>query len=183
EQEAPFQPWRLLDHGDVLQVLGDAGEDGLPDFAVGDLAAPEHHGAAGLVALFQELADGLGLEAVVVLFRLGPRLHFLELHHRLLLLRLAGLLLRLVLELAVVHDLADWRLGHRRDLDQVEAVLSCFGEGRFEGKASQLFTLGADDSQFTGSDTAVSEAAAAWEPPPLGARTPRRGAARTRPAQ
>src|SRR5438105_4737188 len=155
EQQAALEPGRLLDDGDVLQVLGTAGEDRLTDLAVGDLAPAEHHRAARLVPLFEELADGLRLEPVIVLFGLRTDLHFLELHHRLLLLRLAGFLLRLVLELAVVHDLADRRLRHRRDLDQVEAVFSCFGEGCLEGQDTQLLSLWTDDSKFTGADSAV----------------------------
>src|SRR5204862_6714210 len=122
---------------------------------VRDLAPAEHDRAAGLVALLEELADGLGLEVVVVLFGLGPELHFLELDDRLLLLGLVGLLLRLVLELAVVHDLADRRLRHRRDLDQVEAILCCFGEGYFEGQDTELLSLWTDDSKLTGADSAV----------------------------
>src|SRR5439155_14502226 len=140
EQHPAFEARGLLDDRDVLQLGLDAAQDGLPDLAVRDLTAAEHHGHARLVALGEELADRLRLEGVIVLFRLGTELHFLELHDRLLLLRLARLLLGLVLELAVVHDLADRRLGHGRDLDQVETELLGLGEGGLEGDHSQLLT-------------------------------------------
>jgi len=136
EQQPAFEASRLLDDRDVLQLRLDTAQDGLADLAMGDLAAAEHDRHARLVALGEELADGLGLEGVVVLLGLGPELHFLELDDRLLLLRLVRLLLGLVLELAVVHDLADRRLRHRRDLDQVEAELLGLGESGLEGDHS-----------------------------------------------
>src|SRR5690349_2087313 len=75
EQQPAFEARGLFYHRDVLQILGDAREDGLANLAVRDLAPAEHHRAAGLVPLGEELADGLGLEAVVVLLGLGPELH------------------------------------------------------------------------------------------------------------
>src|SRR5207245_10853913 len=108
-----------------------------------------------VVARPESLTDRLRLEAVCVPVGLATELHSLELHHRLLLLRLARLLPRSVLELAVVHELADWRLRHRRDLDQVEAVFSCCGEGYLEGQDTELLSLWTADSKLTGADSAV----------------------------
>ena len=58
---------------------------------------------------------------------------------------LARLLSGLVLELAVVHDLADRRSGVRSDLDQVEVGLSGDAQGVFDAHDSDLFTAGSDE--------------------------------------
>jgi len=63
------------------------------------------------------------LGAVVVRVDLGPELDLLDDRLGLVLTRLAGLERGLVLELAVVHQLADRRPGGRRDLDQIEVGL------------------------------------------------------------
>ena len=71
----------------------------------------------------QEPHDVTLLGLVVVLVDLGTKLHLLDDHVRLVPTRLTGLLGVLVLELPVVHELADGRLALRRDLDQVEVGL------------------------------------------------------------
>ena len=53
-------------------------------------------------------------------------LDFLDLDDLLLLARLIGPLLRLVLVLAIVEDLADRRISIRLDLDKVEAKIFSF---------------------------------------------------------
>jgi hypothetical protein len=63
----------------------------------------------------------LGL--VVVLVDLGTKLHLLDDHVRLVPTGFTGLLGVLVLELPVVHELADGGLALRGDLDQVEVRL------------------------------------------------------------
>ena len=155
EEEAAFETRRLLHHRDVLEVRLDAAEDVLADLAVGDLAAAEHNRDARLVPFHEELADLADLERIVVLLRLGTELDLLELDHRLLLLRLVRALLLLILVLAVVHDLADWRLGHRRDFDEVEAKLSGLGERGFELEDAELFALGTNHAKLACADTAV----------------------------
>ena len=65
------------------------------------------------------------LELVVVLVDFRPELDFLDLDDLLVLLRFARALLLLALVLAEIHDAADRRNGGRRDLDQVESLLSC----------------------------------------------------------
>jgi hypothetical protein len=52
-----------------------------------------------------------------------------------------GALLFLVLELAVVHDPADRRLGHRRDLDQIDACFLCHLERSPDTHDTELLTF------------------------------------------
>ena len=94
---------------------------------------------------------------VVVVVLLGPRpeLHFLELDHDLLLLGLVLLLLLEVLELAVVHDLADRRLRHRADLDEVDPELLRARQRLLDRKHAELLAVGPDDPHLARLDAAV----------------------------
>ena len=79
---------------------------------------------------FEEAHDVTLLGLVVVRVDLRPELHLLDDGLLLVPARLARLLGGLVLELAVVHDLADRRAGRRRDLDEVEVGLLRRAGGR-----------------------------------------------------
>jgi hypothetical protein len=66
------------------------------------------------------------------------------------------LLFRLpVLELAVIHDPADGRLGRRSDLDQVELLLLGLREGDRDGDDPQLLAVVGDQADFGTVDLAV----------------------------
>ena len=88
----------------------------------------------------------LGL--VVVRVDLGSQLLFLDDGLLLVLARLARLLSRLVLELAVVHDLADRRLGVRGYFDEVEIGVRGDAECIFDAHDAYLFTAGSDQADF-----------------------------------
>ncbi len=68
---------------------------------------------------------------------------------------LLGLLRSLVLELAVVHDLRDRRLGVGRDLDQVEVGLLRESERDLDLDDADLLPAGADESNFGDADTVI----------------------------
>jgi len=88
----------------------------------------------------------LGL--VVVRVDLGTKLLFLDDGLLLVLARLARLLRRLVLELAVVHDLADRRLGVGRYFDKVEIGIRGDAECIFDAHNAYLFTARPNKSDF-----------------------------------
>src|SRR4029453_14071030 len=98
-------------------------QEAVAELGQGLLPAAEHDGDLDLVALLEEPDDVTLLGRVVVRVDLRSELHLLDDRVRLVLARLTGLHGRLVLELAVVHELADRRSGHRGDLDQVEIGL------------------------------------------------------------
>src|SRR5215813_442719 len=150
-----LHPGRLLDHRHLLEISDHLVEHGLAQLLVGDFPAAEHDRHSSLVALFEEAPDVANLESIVVLFGLGPQLHFLEVDNHLLLLRLGGLLLLLVLEAAVVHDLADRRLRHRVDLDQVKTELGGFLQGCFDCEDSELLTRWTYDAHLPSADPAI----------------------------
>ena len=95
------------------------------------------------------------LRLVVVRVDLRPELLLLD--HRLLLVppRLASLLRALVLELAVVHELADRRAGLGGHLDQVEVGLAGQAEGVLDTDDPDLLPVGADQSHLGNADALV----------------------------
>ena len=98
----------------------------------------------------------LDLGLVVVLVGLGADLDLLDLHDGMTLLGVLLLLLLLVLELAVVHDAADRRLGVGRDLDEVAANFLGHGNGLAALQYAQLLSFGADDAHLARPDHVVA---------------------------
>ena len=74
---------------------------------------------------------------------------------RLVLAGLTRLLSALVLELAVVHELADRRPGHRGDLDKVEVGLLGQPEGVLDADDADLLTIGSDQPHLGDADAVV----------------------------
>src|SRR4029077_7556311 len=112
-------------------------------------------GRLDLVAVRKEALDVLLLEVVVVLIDLRPELDLLDLNHALLLLGLARPLLLLVLILAEVHDSAHRGHGSRRDLDQVEPLLTRDGHGLRRRHNPKLLSRLVDHANFTDADALV----------------------------
>src|SRR6266568_2258523 len=125
---AAFHARELLDLGDRIEVILDPHQDIHAEILVRQLAAAEAHGDFHLVALADEADHAAHLDVVVVLVDAGAQLDLLDLDDLLLLARLVLLLLLLVFVFAVIEDLADRRLGARRDLDEVETGLIGHGE-------------------------------------------------------
>ncbi|BBX83093.1 hypothetical protein MAUB_09660 [Mycolicibacterium aubagnense] len=86
---------------------------------------------------------------------LGSQLLFLDDGLLLVLARLALLESRLVLELAVVHDLANRRLGAWRNFDKVEIGVCGDAEGIFDAHDAYLFTVRSDQPNFRYSNALV----------------------------
>src|SRR3979409_1027912 len=86
---------------------------------------------------------------------LGSQLLFLDDGLLLILARLARLLSRLVLELAVVHDLADRRLGGRGYFDKIEIRVRGRAESVVEAHDSYLLASWSEKADFRYSNTLV----------------------------
>ncbi len=95
----------------------------------------------------------LGL--VVVVVDLRSKLLFLDDGLLLVLARLARLLSCLVLELAVVHDLADRWSGVGSDFDKVEIGVGSDAKGVLDAHDADLLAAGSDQSDFWNSDALV----------------------------
>jgi hypothetical protein len=118
-------------------------------------AAPELDGGLDLVSFPQEPDGVLELEVVVMLVDVGPELDLFDVDDLLLLLRLVGLLLLLVEELAEVHDAADRRLGRRGHLHQVESRCLSHPQGLLHRHDSGLATFGVDQAHLAYPDAVV----------------------------
>ena len=98
---------------------------------------------------------GAQLDLVIVILDRWADLDFLDLDDLLFLAGLVGLLLLLVLELAVVHDLADRRFGIGRDFDDVEADILRARDRFADGDNADLLPFGADQADGRGADGVV----------------------------
>src|SRR6266545_1543420 len=152
---APILAGGAVDLGDLDEVGGQPLQQPPPELGVGHLAAAEHDGDLDLVALLEEALDVALLGLVVVRVDLGPHLHLFERHQVLLAPGLLGLDGLLVLELRVVHQLADRRAGHRGDLDEVEVELAGHPHRCLGVHHPELLAVGPDHPDLGGPDTVV----------------------------
>src|SRR5947209_2516662 len=111
-----------LDHPDLLDVLGEAQKEVTAALRMGGLPPTEHDRHLDLRALVQKPLDVPLLGVVVMDSDLRAKLDLLHVDLALVLASLLRLLLLLVLVLPVVHDLRYRRIGHRRDLDEIEVL-------------------------------------------------------------
>ena len=116
------------------------------------LAAAEAQRDLHLVAFAEEALHRLHLRVVVVVVDGRAHLDLLDLDDLLLLARLGGLLLLLVFELAVVHQLDDGRLGLRRNFDEIEAFFFRDGAGFVEADLAVFVTVVSDQKDGAGKD-------------------------------
>jgi hypothetical protein len=130
-------------------------EDLRPELWVCHLATSELQGDLDLVTLFDETDHVACLGVEVALADLGPVLHFLHRHVGRLLACFLCLLSLFVLELAVIHNPADGRVGVRGHFDQVEFETSRHSQCLGNGLDTELVAAGPDESDFTGSDAVV----------------------------
>ena len=152
---APVLKRRLLDDGDLGELLGQTVEQRRPALGVRDLAAAEHDRHLDPVLAEQEPLDVALLGVVVVLRDLGSEL---DLADRDLLLVLArGLLLLglLVLVLGVVEHAAHGRTRIGCDLDQIEIALLGVGERLGGLDDADLLSVLAHEPNFGHADAVV----------------------------
>ena len=117
----------LLHNADILQCLFDSAETVAPDVLVGDFTPAESDAELHLLAFLQPSGGTFDVELKVILVRFGTELNFLDGDLDLILLGFAFLAPLFILELPIIHDAADGRLGIRRHLDQIQpGIISPF---------------------------------------------------------
>ena len=161
---------RCQDHDHVAAVLlgralhepelGDIGGEPLqqpePELGTGLLPTAEHDGDLDLVPSLEEANDVTLFGLVVVRIDLRPELHFFDDRQDLVAPGLPGLLRALVLELSVVHELADGWAGVRGDLDQIEIGFLRQSQGFADRDNADLLTLGSDEANLGNADPVVN---------------------------
>ncbi len=136
-----FHFGRSLRFGDLLQVINQPIHQLAPYFLVRHFPSAEDHRRFRFVAFRQESHNVILLELEIVLFRFRPELDLFHYNLFLVLLCLVGSLAFLVLELAVIHDTTDGRIGSGSHLHQIQFARP--------GKLKRL--LRSHDSQLPGS--------------------------------
>ena len=127
----------------------------MPEFLVRHLTAAEAQRDLHLVAFFEEALHRAHFHVVVMVVDHRPELDLLDLDDLLLFAGFGRLLLRLVLVLAVVQQLADRRGGIRGNLDQVKSGFLGFGQGNLDVGGSMVVTGLVDQLDFSDSDLLV----------------------------
>ena len=118
-----FHLGHLLDKGKFLEIRPDPLDLAHTDFLVGHFATTEAQSHFHFVIFFEEARHVAQLDLVIIFVGTRTELDLLDLTLLLLEFLLMLPLLFLVLELTEVHDAANRRLGHRRDLNQINARL------------------------------------------------------------
>ena len=136
-------------------VVGQALEQAEAQLGAVLLATTEHDRDLDLVALLEEPHDVTLLGLVVVRVDLRSELHLLDHDVGLVPSCLTGLLGVLVLELPVVHELADRRPRHGRDLDEIEVGLLGQPQGVLDTDDADGFSVGTDESDLGYPDPVV----------------------------
>ena len=120
-----------------------------------DFAASEKDGSFNFVALFQESDDVVLFEFVIVLIRIGAKLHFFDSDVLLVLLRFVKLLVHLIEVLSVIHDPTDRGIGGGRYLYQVQAALFSDLQCLLRRQDSELLVLIIYDSNLASPNSLV----------------------------
>ena len=152
---ATFEPGLGLDLDVRADHVEDLIEDLRAELRVGHLAPSELQRHLDLVTFVDELVDLADLDVEVAPADLRPELDFLDRHVRRLAPGLLGLLGLLVPELAVVHDPAHRRVGHRGHLDEVEVESPGHLQRLGYGFDAQLIAVRTDEADLAGSDAIV----------------------------
>jgi len=114
------------------------------DLLVSHFSPAEAQGNFSFVTVGKKLDNVAQLDLIVVLIRSRTKLDFFDLDNLLLLFGLCQTLGFLILELAKVHQAADWRRCHRRNFNQIDAGLLSHLQPLTSRKYSELLALHPD---------------------------------------
>ncbi|MNV79195.1 hypothetical protein D3C71_1727360 [compost metagenome] len=120
-----------------------------------DFAAAKTQRDLALVAFREEAANVAQLDVVVAVIGTGTEFDFLDLDDRLLGLGFSGALLFLVLELAVVHQPANRRIGSSGDFHQVNVQLARHAQCFHDGNNAEGLVFWAGQTHFRRHDFTV----------------------------
>ena len=113
---------------------------------VGNFTSTENKGYLGLITLFEKTSYMLDLEIQVMVIGFRSDLDLFNLHLHLFLLGLLLFFVLLILELAIVHNSANRRIGGGGYLNQIQLACFCRLQCFTQGKNPQLFTIMTDNT-------------------------------------
>ena len=111
-------------------------------------SAPKAQGDFHLIALFEKPQQIAQLHLVIVFIRAGSEFDLFDLNDFLLQPCIVGPFLLLVLKLAVVHELADWRLGLGCYLDQIDFGLIGHADCFWDSDDAKGFVINSNQPDF-----------------------------------
>jgi hypothetical protein len=106
---------------------------------VNDIPSPKLHIGTNLVPVLEKFPGMFGLELEIMRVRMGSETNFFQLNVMGFFSGFLVLLLLLVPELAIIHDLADRWLGVRRDFDEIQFSLL----GKLKGVGNFVYAMSA----------------------------------------
>jgi hypothetical protein len=142
--------------GDILGVFLDSFKNHESTVLVHDFPSAEKYSHLAAVAALKEPVNMLELRLVVMVVRLGTELDFLDLDYGLIFFRLLLALFLLILELTVVPDLANGRIGSGSNLDKVKALFLGNPQSLTGIEDAQLLTVVVNNPYLRNSDPFVA---------------------------
>src|SRR5215204_1213519 len=155
EHLVPFHPRPCFNFTDVHEVALQSLQYSRTQFTVRHLATAKPDGRFDFVAILEPPARVLHAILVVVIVSSRPELHFLDRDRYLLLLRLVCLLLRFVLIFSKIDDPANWRIGVRSDLNQVQPFLPGGAHGIAHVHHAQLLSFLANHAHLRHANSVI----------------------------
>lgn len=155
QKAAAFKSGRLFDFTHVLQVGSDTLEQRFRYLGMGDFSAAKAHTNLDLGFVEQELARPPQYNGDVVFAGLWPKPDLFDLDFFLHLARLVLFFGAFVLELAKIHQPADWRIRLRRNLDQIRVEFLRHRQRLRTRHYAQLLAINPDDPQLRRSDALI----------------------------
>jgi len=154
-QRSPFHFRFMLHFGDVMEIVDHFAQHFPAEFLMHHFPSAENDTCLHLVALFEKFPRMLDFEVIIMSFYLWPKTNLLDVYDSLLLAANLFLLTQLVLEFAVIHYPANWRISARRNFYKVKIYREGARQGFIGGENTYLFAIGANDPNFGNPDLVI----------------------------
>ena len=151
----PLKSGHLLNLPYRIQIGSQSLKESDTKLLMSHLATAKAQRDLGFVTLIKKTDEVAQLDLVVAFIGTRSKLHFLDLDDLLLLPCLVSFLLLLVLELAIVHQATDRRLGSGGNLDQIDLGVFGHPDGIPETDDTDRFVVDADQAKLRSSDFTV----------------------------
>lgn len=129
-----INPWRHFNNGNIGKFCRKLLNHSPAYILMGYFTPTKDKGYLGLVTLFKKASYMLDLEIQIMVIGLGSDLYLFDLYLNLFFLGLLLFFILLILELAIVHDSANRRVGGGGHLNQIQLTgfrrLQCFTQGK-----------------------------------------------------